>query len=173
MYSYTPNWIPERYTSTDSDANDAWTVDYIENLIRVSTGAAMLGEVDKWGFFGDPERPSMKQFPSYIAVVKMNPRRWGLLVVLPLAILVCGAVLMRWNVKMHGSMAIPIMRKATLGEVKSIQTPDVLSPAAGGHYDAAEPSRLEKLDVWFREGETGVWGLYNPKRQSVLLKGEF
>ena len=164
MYSYTENWIPERYTSTDEGANSAWTIDYIKNFIRVSTGASMLGEVDKWAYVNDPEHPSKAQFPSYFPIVKMDPGKPILLTILPLIILVCGSILIIWNVKMHRNMAIPIMRKATLGEIiKSSQTSDVMGPAILDQQNATKPSGLDKLEVRFQEGDTGLWGLYNAR----------
>ncbi|KAH6643726.1 hypothetical protein C7974DRAFT_419306 [Boeremia exigua] len=148
--------------------NDAWTIAYIDNFIRVSTGASMLGEVDKWGF-NDPKHPSTVRFPSYFAIVKMDPGKVYLLGILPLVILSCGAVLMVWNVKMHRSMALPIMRKATLGEIiKSSQTAHIRGPAAYDQQNAAKPSSLEELHVQFREDETGCWGLYGAEGRSLL-----
>lgn len=167
MSSHQPNSLPERYASTDEGEANDWTIDYIGNFIRVSTGASMLGEVNKWEFENDPERPSKAQFPSYVSVVKMNPNKPVLLIILPLTILGCGALLFVWNINMHRSMAIPIMRNATLGEIiKSSQTTDIAEAAKLDQQDATKPSGLDKLEVRFKEGDTALWGLYYDKERS-------
>jgi hypothetical protein len=159
MYTYKQDWIPERYTSTDSGDNGGWTIDYIKNFIKISTSASILGEVEKW-----PKGTT--QFFSNFPVVKTDPRKTILLTILPLIILVCGSVLSIWNVKMYKAMAIPVMRKATLGEViQSSQTTDILASTAVDHDDPTNSSGLEKLEVIFREAETGIWGFYRAKGQ--------
>ncbi|KAJ4383388.1 hypothetical protein N0V86_001435 [Didymella sp. IMI 355093] len=168
MYTYRANWIPERYTSTDTGNNGGWTIDYIKNFIRVSTGASILGEVDKWGFGDDdPQHPKTARFPSYCAVMKMDTNKPVLLIILPLIIASCGSLLMVLNVKMHRSMSIPIMRNAALDEIiKSSQTDAILGPAAIDKLDAKKPSDLGKLVLRFKEGDDGLWGLYSAKERS-------
>ena len=167
MYSYRSNSLPERYASTDEGEPNDWTIDYIKNFIRVSTGASMLNEVNKWKFEDDSERPSKVQFPSYVSVVKIDPSKPVLLIILPLTILGCGTLLMVWNVKMHRNMAIPIMRNATLGEIiKSSQTADIAGAGTLDRQNAAKPSGLDKLEVRSQEGDTGLWGLYSAKGRS-------
>lgn len=162
MYTFKQDWIPERYTSTDGRDNNGWTIDYIKNFIHVSTGASMLGEVDKWGM-EDPKtkKPLQARFPSYVAIVKMDPRRPILLVILPAIIIACGICLAVWNVAAHKSMALPIMRKATLSEViKSSQTADVMGPAATEKHQVNQRSGLGKLKLRYSIGDNGVWGLH-------------
>lgn len=86
----------------------------------------------------------------------MDPRRPILLVILPLLILVCGSFLIVWNVKMHKVMNIPMMRSADLVEItKSNHTADILGLVAVDDRDTTKSSNLEKLQVKFRDAETG------------------
>jgi len=53
MYEYNGNWIPERYTTVSIAADgpgleDHWIVDYNKNFIRISMGASMQREINKW-----------------------------------------------------------------------------------------------------------------------------
>lgn len=135
------------------------------NFTRVSTGAAILGEVRKFKILSDSENGKTKdvkkaktvQFPSYFPVVKMDPSKPILLITLPLIIVDCGSLLLVWNIELHKGMAIPIMRKATLDEItKSSQTEDVLGPAAIDRLDVVKPSNLGKLRLKFKEGNNGL-----------------
>jgi hypothetical protein len=156
MYEFKNDWIPERFTSTNGNDNNGWTVKYIENFIRVITGASLLGEVGKW----EKEQTTVT---SQAYSVKMDPSRPLYLLVLPAGIIVLGLLLLGWNLQIHRRQDIPIMRMATLGEIlKSSQTPDVLGAAALDKIDATESSRLNKLRVKFMRSEEGVWGLHDP-----------
>ncbi|KAJ4347595.1 hypothetical protein N0V95_005289 [Ascochyta clinopodiicola] len=164
MYLFSKDWLPERFTSTDTGNNDGWTVDHIKNFIRVITGASLLGEAGKWPI-GDPiQVPSYAFGPS----LKMDPTRPIYLFVLPSIITTLGLLLLIWNLRMHRRQDIPIMRKATLGEMlKSSQTVDVFSAAALDKIDATESSGLNRLRVKFLRSEEGVWGLYDRKAAAL------
>jgi hypothetical protein len=160
MYLFSEDWLPERFTSTDTGNNSGWKVDRITNFIRVITGASLLGEVGKWPIDEVVQVTSHAFSPS----LKMDPTRPIYLLVLPAVITTLGLLLLIWNLRVHHRQDIPIMRKATLSEVlKSSQTADVLGAAALDRIDATESSRLNRLRVKFLRSEEGVWGLFSPK----------
>ncbi|KAF2125782.1 hypothetical protein P153DRAFT_399922 [Dothidotthia symphoricarpi CBS 119687] len=163
LYQYKKDWIPERFTTTTGgENNDDWTTEYIENFVRISIGAALLGEVTKWPW--PVENPVKIPFTSRVFVSKMDPRFPISFLIPPWIIILAGALLMGWNVKMHRNMVIPIMRTATLSEVlKSSQTTHVLSLAALDRSDPTTTSRMDTLKVQFKKGDDGVWGLHDPK----------
>ncbi|KAF3045061.1 hypothetical protein E8E12_006935 [Didymella heteroderae] len=163
MYRYIPKWLPERYTENSAGHNYGWTVNYIKRFIRISTGASILGEVGKYAIHQDTEDENAEdvkkavtvQFPSYVHVMKMDPSKPRLLIVLPLIILGCGTILIIWNVKRHKAMGIPIKSQAPLVEmIKSSQTKDVADAAA-------RPSDLGRQRLRFKKGTDGTWGFYN------------
>lgn len=82
----------------------------------------MQGEIANW------HKGEQVIFPSASFMLKMDPRRPIVLSVVSAIIIVIGIFLVVWTSKMHRKMAIPIMRNATLSEVKSSQTKDVLEP---------------------------------------------
>ncbi|KAF2636428.1 hypothetical protein P280DRAFT_552926 [Massarina eburnea CBS 473.64] len=164
MYSFGKGWIPARFTTTLTSTsptgvdNEGWNIDYIKNMIRISTGASMLGDSISWSV---DEKIDLY---SHVYILKMDPRRTIYLTIAPLAIVASGLVLMAWNMRLHRSRAIPIMRKATLSEVlKSSQTPDLLGPASFDKLDYNQPSVLGELKVRFAMNDVGVWGLYGSK----------
>lgn len=48
MYRYKKDGVPGRYTSIGQGESGGWTIEYIKEFIRVSTGASILAEVDSW-----------------------------------------------------------------------------------------------------------------------------
>ena len=180
MYRYVSRWLPERYTENSAGHNHGWTISYIKRFIRISTGASILGDVGKYAihrYVEDEDAEDVKnaasvEFPSYVHVMKMDPSKLILLIILPLIILGCGSILIVWNVKMHKAMGIPIMRKATLDEmIKSIQTGNVLDAAAMDSLDAAKPSHLGKLRLRFRKDDSGTWSMYKVKGRPATVTG--
>lgn len=165
MYSFQKNGLPKHSTTiTRSGRNDEWTGDYIENFIKVTMGAAALGESKNW------PNGSAVEFTSFKDSAKLDPSRPLLLLVPPLMILLCAIVLLVCNLYMHRWMQLPIMRLATLSEfLKSAQTEDLCRTALNDMQIPNRSSRLGKVAVEFGLTSNGLWGLTGPGSERGLL----
>ncbi|ORY12110.1 hypothetical protein BCR34DRAFT_600862 [Clohesyomyces aquaticus] len=160
MYAYdeSSNGIPKRYTSTNSENEPEWTIEYIKHFIRVSIGASALGDSTTW-----PDGPPVTM-TSMANTLKMDSSRYLLLIIPPLIIMSAGQILLVWNILLHQRLGIPSMRLSTLDEIlKSAQTEDILRPGAFDKTESSRPSRLNELHVVFARTAAGYWGLQNPE----------
>lgn len=165
MYSYHKDGLPVSFTTTGRGGrNDEWTIEYIENFIEGSLGASALGDSSNW------KNGTPVEFTSLKNSVKLDPSRPMLLLVPPLAILLCAIVLVCCNVRMHSQMKLPIMRLATLSEIlKSAQTEELRRTALNDMQISNRPSRLGNVAVEFRDTSNGLWGLNGLNHHQGLL----
>jgi hypothetical protein len=148
------NRPPIRYSITAKGNNQLWTSEYIEQFIRVSTGATASSFSGGWAD-GDPVT-----MDSFAYTLKLDPRRPFLLCILPGLILCIGAVLFLWTKHFHTAMEVPIMRKATLSEfLKSSQTREMREMCSMNSSGSAEFSKLDDIRVKFGMTGDGSWGL--------------
>lgn len=165
MYTYKNSGLPMHFTTTGlGGRNDEWTIEYIENFIKVAMGAAALGDSTNW------PNGSLVEFTSFKDSVKLDPSRPLLLLVPPLVILLCATVLLICNLYMHTRLQLPIMRLATLSEfLKSSQTEDLRRTAMNDMQISNRSSRLGKFAVEFGPTSSGLWGLMGSGSDRGLL----
>jgi hypothetical protein len=158
--------LPGRATSGNSGSNSYWTIEYIENFIRISMGASAIADSTN---LPDGE----VTFNSLAYTLKLDPSRTMLLVIPPAIIIANAILLLVWNLLLHHQLQIPIMRKATIGEIlKSAQTEDVRRRAMRNMQIPNQISQLDDLRVQFGATEAGLWGLSEPEGDSRLLVHE-
>jgi hypothetical protein len=89
------NRPPIRYTSTNYGSNHLWNIPYIEQFIRISTGALATASSSIWP---DGELVTMT---SFAYTIKLGPNRSYLLMVLPGIIFASGVLLFLWTKRLH------------------------------------------------------------------------
>jgi hypothetical protein len=161
------NRPPIRYTSTNHGSNHLWNIPYIEQFIRISTGALATASSGIWP---DGELVTMT---SFAYTIKLDPNRSYLLIVLPGIIFASGVILFLWTKRLHSRLNIPIMRKATLSEfLKSAQTKEMREVAEVHGSGSMEFSQLDDIRVKFERMRDGSWGLVSANKGEQVLDHE-
>jgi len=169
LYKYEKDGLPMSITSGMNDTdNGRWTINYIENFIRVAMGAIALSESKSWKDGGSVVMTSI------VHTKKLNPSRPRLLAIPPMFIIAFGLVMMVWNLRLHASRGLPIMRKAPLSEIlKSALTEEMCHVARLKEGRPEQPSRLGGTKI--KCGvitEAGNWGFVALSEDKPFEEGD-
>ncbi|KAK3934506.1 hypothetical protein QBC46DRAFT_368172 [Diplogelasinospora grovesii] len=162
FYNSSSTGLPVSYTSSTPQKNE-WTADGIQQFIRMAVGALAQATSTT-----TPANSAAVTLDSIVGVVKMDPTRAVLLVILPVLILSFAILVGGWNVWAYRVDKIPVMRLAGVDELlKSSQSQWLREKAATDAAKPYLPSELGDLEVTYGVGPDGIVGKCSDRIVSV------